>query len=239
MKFFLLLISVVFTAILCSCRKEKPFVVDEDPVSQNKSSIDGFDRSIRYDATHDVLMFESFSDIGRLERAIYDYSHNYPFDRGNRDILMSKMDIIQNDGYARGNGNNGGENLSDFEILLSESFPLSDEVLAALINLNDHINPGFSPPFMRTVLSQNVPFSEPILERIVNSEIPEGIKEQIMDANYAVHVVPDYAFNDFLDLYPSFNSLYEIHESDEAAKLQSGMDPLSPEFNNDFIGDRF
>lgn len=71
------------------------------------------------------------------------------------------------------------------------------------------------------------------MNSLLASPVPNGIKNQIIEADNSKVDVPNYAYEEFLKSFPSFNSLYTKINNEEIAKLEQGMDPADPLFDSE------
>ncbi len=241
-----LILLPIFTVLLLtieSCKKDAPLNYKNSSFKEsgNLTLKNGtnLSRFLSYDAAHDVLMFEGYNEIEELENVLQQFEDNYPYNRGNDAVIFSTLEDIRNFGWtnANSNGNNPHNkvNISDFKALLEDSYPLSDEVLKEIVYTYDVVNPSFAVQLVRPVYQRNASFSYDVRQTLINSDIPNGIKNQILQFEDNEVMVPNFAFNDFLELLPSYNSLYEDLYENERQQLLSGMDPADPNFDNDIV----
>lgn len=184
-----------------------------------------------YDANYDVLVFSSFQDVRNLADVLGQLQDNYPYNQGNEQAILNTIQNIQN--------NSGQTNINNFENLLLASYPLSDNVLEALIDLNDNLSNGLPGSFMSTVLTANVPYSYDVEQAVSNANLQNAVKSAILNANDNTTLVPDHAYNDFLSQYSGFNSLYTAARADRKAQLDNGLSPGDQQFTRDFVDDEF
>ena len=215
-----------------SCKKEER--LDEGKIVNLKSQ-----SAVIYNAEHDVLVFSSFESIRQFHIAIEEAEDNYVFDQGNKQTLLDELDLILSNGYTNGvgigNGNSGEVDINALKSEMQSSYPLSDEVLQKTLDVNNQITNGLPQPFLRDIFIENAPFSRAIQENIVTAEIPEGIKNQILNADDNAVLTKNHVYEDFLNQFPAFNSLWEKRQQEEYEKLTSGMDPADSDFTVDFL----
>jgi PKD repeat protein len=228
--------------IISACRKAENVFNGDIGLGNpfTKSTMSNFSQYVSYDASHNVLVFNRFEDVENLFDALDEYESTYPIDRGNTDLIFDQFRLIRQNGFTVGAGVQPSTNVSlpQLEATLLSSYPLSDSVLNGLVDLYDDLQPAsFPPPFMRTVLEANASFSYDVRESIVQSSLPPGIKTQILEKDDNTTMVPNHAYDDFLNSFSGYQSLYKTLELVEKNQLESGMDPANPLFDNDFVSD--
>jgi PKD repeat protein len=228
--------------IITSCRKADGIMLGQVGNYFTKSTMSNFSQYVSYDASHNVLVFSRFEDVELFFDALENYDNNFPWDRGNTDLFIDQFRLIREYGFTVGTGEGllptNKVNLPQLEALLLANYPLSDTVLNELIVLYNELQPvSFPPPFMRTVLEANASFSYDVRENIVQSSLPPGIKNQILEKDDNTTMVPNHAYDDFLNSFSGYQSLYKTLELVEKTQLESGMDPANPLFDNDFVSD--
>lgn len=206
--------------------------------STNKASA-----NVSYDQVHDILVFNSFQDVRQLAKSLENYDDNYPFDRGNKDLILETLNNIKLYGFTNAQGNaptiGNKVNINHFKQLLIESYPLSDDVLKEILITHESINPSFAALFIKDIFEANVPFSREVRDVLSNTSISTGIKNQILAKDENETMVPNYTYNDFLNNFQGFNSFYTTLEELEKTQLESGVIPGDPQFKNNFIKDDF
>lgn len=237
-KFLFLLI---FIGIIAACKKNEPLMGSNGFGLLQKSTNANFSQYVSYDANHNVLVFDSFEDVDALFEAIDEYDNNYPMDKGNTQTILDTFNKIRQYGFTMGNGN-GGPNankvkLQQFQTELLNSYPLSDTVLNGLIDLYDELQPSFPPPFMKTVLEANASFTFEVRENIEQCNLPVGIKNQILAKDDNTTIIPNYAYDDFLNSINGFQSIYTVLENTRKNQLENGMDPSNPLYDKDIVND--
>lgn len=230
---FLMLLLTSITYTFTNCKKDRSFL--QNKLALNKSA-GSFSSYYSFDASHNVLVFEKFSDVEALEDALDNYENNYPYNRGNDHLIYVTLDSIKNFGWTNGNNPNTNKvKIGNFVSLLEDSYPLSDTVLKEILWTHDVVNPSFAVQLVKPIFEQNASFSYEVRTEITESNLPNGIKNQILNKDDNTVMIPNFAYDDFLAEIPSYMSLYKTLETQERINLESGMDPADPNFDNDII----
>lgn len=162
----------------------------------------------------------------------------YIYNGGNEKSIYTTIALIDRFGWNMSPVPTGNKvSLVQFKELLDKSYPLSNNVLEAILELDEQ--KSLNPSFIRDVFVSNIPFSYTMEQRIEESNIPQGIKNQIIDANDNFVDAPNHLYEDFLNVFPDYNSLYEKLSKEEVVKLESGMDPADEAFDNDPVRHSF
>src|SRR5690554_2674939 len=198
---------------------------------EDRNKID-YRKYVSYNAKHDVLVYETWVDVKTLDILLQERVLNYPFNRGNDDEISTTIQSIKENGWTLSENPSGKEvSLEKFKELLDLSHPLSTNVLIDILELDE----GLNPDFIKDVFISNLPFSSTLEIRLMESAIDPVIKNQIINANDHCLVFPNYAYQDFISTFSGYNSLYKKLKTEEFEKLESGMDPASPEFDNAIV----
>lgn len=104
-----------------------------------------------------------------------------------------------------------------------------------MIEVNNILSNGLPNPFFRDVFIENSGFSESVRIGVENANLPNGIKNQIIQSDVNLVVGKNYVYEEFLDTYPSFNSLWTKRQLEEKNKLNSGMSPADLNFEPSFL----
>lgn len=230
----ILLLALIFNS---GCQKDQLLNSPGNIAPTNPAMSIG---NVSYNATYDVLVFNDFQQVRDLSDELDQLNAAYPYDQGNQSIIESTMLSIQTNGFYQGSGGSQNQvNLNDFEQLLLASYPLSNDVLLGLMQLNDNLNGALPGQFLTNVMNANVPFTYDVEQAVQNGSMPMSVKQGILNVNDNTLLVPDHAFQDFLSQYPAFNSLYEALENQMETKLLAGVDPASQQFDDHFVRDDF
>lgn len=207
--------------------------LNNEELSRVITEID-YRKHVSFNDEYNVLVFETWEDVKAVELLLDEQVRNYPYNRGNEGVISQTIQSIKENGWNMSeNSNDNIVSLKKFKDLLDQSHPLSTIVLIDIIELDEE--EGLNPDFMRDVFISNLPFSSTIEERLIQSTIAPGIKNQILDANDNYLDYPNYAFQDFISTFPGYKSLYKKLDEEELQNLESGMDPSDPNFDNDIV----
>lgn len=224
----ILFLCLIMLAISCKKDKQEPDLIHPLPNLHLENSTTTIQSLVSYHAAHDVLVFDSFEDVGKLE----EYLNNLdPYDRGNKNDILALLNQISIHGFAYGDPAIGNEvQLEEVQSLLEASHPLSDEVLLSIISINETVS--FPEPFLEEVFVSNIPFSYQIEEGINQANgisVPLSNIIRIAVDNQLDHL--NYAYKDFLNVFPNYNSLYKKMFDQNLQDLEAGMSPGSEEFD--------
>lgn len=194
----------------------------------------GYRSHVGYNSVHNVLVFETWNDVRLLELLLEETVSNYTYNQGNGQSIFDVMDLIRLNGWNMLPNQSGNAiSLPQFKAFLTTSYPLSSDVLNGLIELDE--DEDLNSEFMVDVFSANLPLSFNTEQRLLSSTIDQGIKSQIIDANDNFLDAPNHAYNDFIATFPGYFSLYEKLNAEELTKLETGMDPADPNFDNNLV----
>jgi hypothetical protein len=194
----------------------------------------GYRSHVGYNSVHNVLVFETWNDVRLLELLLEETVSNYTYNQGNGQSIFDVMDLIRLNGWNMLPNQSGNAiSLPQFKAFLSTSYPLSSDVLIGLIELDE--DEDLNSEFMFDVFSANLPLSYNTEQRLISSTMDQGIKSQIIDANDNFLDAPNHAYNDFIATFPGYFSLYEKLNAEELTKLEAGMDPADPDFDNNLV----
>jgi hypothetical protein len=208
-------------------------IINNVELSNLRTEID-YRRHVSFNAEYNVLVFETWEDVKAVELLLEEQVRNYPYNRGNENAIALTIQSIKENGWNMSENSNGKKvSLKKFKELLDDSHPLSTNVLVDLLELDEEV--GLNPSFLRDVFVSNLPLSSILEERIIQSTIAPGIKNQILEENDYYLDFPNYAFQDFLAVFPGYTSLYEKLNDEELQNLESGMDPSDPDFDDDLV----
>jgi hypothetical protein len=233
----ILSISLSIGLVQSSCKKNEEALTNKNSTFlNNNKSTNIFGNLVSFNSAYNVLEFDEFSDVRLLTDALLQYEDNFPYSRGNEsDISQTLLDVIEF-GWTNGNNpKNGQIKISDFIDLLEDSYPLNESNLEEIISTSNQVSTSFSSQLVRPILIQNAPLSLNIRNQVTSSSMPNGIKNQILNASEAKSLIPNLAFEDFLNEMNGFNSLYTSLEANAEQQLNSGMDPSDQLYDNDFI----
>ena len=220
----------ILSNLFCQIIETNDFDINQIPESnRDEPRVTDY---VSYNSTYNVLVFKTWRDVGSLELLLEHQELNFTYNRGREDDIMKVIDAIRLNGWNMSPNTNGNKvSLPEFKQFLDECRPLSNSVLFALIDLDEEI--GLNPNFMLDLFTSNLPFTFNLEEKIIESTIAPGIKNQIIDANDNYLDAPNYVYDDFLAEFPDYYSLYEKLNAEELLKLESGMDPSDPDFDRD------
>lgn len=238
--------SILFLMLLSllSCTKET--TIDNQIQSPNSSAQNnsGFRSNsnnpilsmVSYNAQHDVLVFNSIQDVYNLQAYL---SAQNPYDRGNSTVIIQQLNQVLQHGLGSNNQSNSNTvNLQSLQTLLTNSHPLSDASLLKLIQVHGQVN--FPLPFIKNLLLANVPFSYDVAQAVSTVQnLPNSERATILEADDDLLDQMDYAYKDFLDLFPNYNSLYESMMNQNIQNLNAGMRVTSPQFDQCVIKSDF
>lgn len=229
-KFMKVLIIPALILSIVSCKKE----LIKDGSSLGQASIENsmssaIESMVGYDAQHGVLVFNSLEDVYNLEEYL---NNQNPYDRGNSTYIAQMLNQVAQYGYTTNGQSSGNEVvLQSLKSMLESSHPLSDQSLWLL--LQTHNSVGFPPTFMMDVLTGNTPFTYNIREGIRQmTSLPTETKAEILNADEDDLDKMDYVYEDFLNLFPDYHSLYEKQVNQEVLALESGLSPSDEAFKH-------
>jgi hypothetical protein len=205
----------------------------EGNMHSERDSID-LSKYVSFNSQHDILVFETWEDVKSLETQIFELSRNYPFNRGNEELILNTLDSIREHGWHLLNNYTGEKvNLNQFGVLLEESYPLSTNVLKRIVELVEAND--LDPDFSLNTLSSNLPYTSSLEYSIMNSTLDSVLKSELIRINDVYLDAPNHAYNDFLSTFPEFNSLYSRLKAVQLTQLESGMDPANRSFDSSII----
>jgi hypothetical protein len=191
----------------------------------------GYRNHVDYNSAHNVLVFETWNDVRSLELLLEESVSNYTFNQGNSQTILDVINLIRLNGWDMSPNQSGNTvSLPQFNNLLTSSYPLSSEVLIGLIELDE--DEDLNSNFMVDVFTSNLPLSHNTEQRLTSATIDLATKDQILDANDDFLDAPNHGYNDFIATFPGYFSLYEKLNTEELIKLEAGMDPSDPNFDN-------
>ncbi|HLU86399.1 MAG TPA: PKD domain-containing protein [Taishania sp.] len=238
-----LLATLLFT--LPSCKKERPIgqssKLFDVGFSIRSSTNPLFSPFVSYNSSYGVLVFNSLDDLHDLVQVLETYDSNFPFNRERSAEILSMISAIETHGYTLESNSTNEIFIDDFQELLMDAFPLSDEILLAIIDLNEspNLSQGHLPyNFMEEVFVQNCGLSLTVENSLLSSNLPVDSKNLIVygDQNFKER---NYAFEDFYNSIDGFDSYYEMVQNTNASNLQNGMDPADPQFDRFEIDHEF
>jgi PKD repeat protein len=230
--------------LLCDCKKDSfnESIFNKNETQNKKSlSISNINAFVSYNNQYQMLEFvdaDSFNALADLY-----YNTNVELDRGNNQIIKELLEQAFTFGFTNSNNPNqstlGPINLPEFKILLSDSYPLSDEILNEIIELNDIMSPGFPNNFLSSVFEKNLPLSENVRNNLENSNFPNFVKTVIINEDNNKFLVPDYNAKSIHAQLGFSNSLLDFYRGLKEQALKNGIDPESSEFPKEEIADEF
>jgi len=234
---YALLILTVSAITYQSCKKkEHELKINSSETLTNFLNKSGTSNLYTYNSSYNVLMFDSFEDLEALEDELTAKEDNFPFNRGKEAEIISTLNNIKTYGWtSQKTAPNNEVLIKPFKKLLSQSHPLSDEVLQYMLEIHDQVTPSFSTELIVPIFEENLPFSTDVLGSISDSNIPNVDKDNLETKDDQTTLVPSYTYNDFLRDIPGYNSLYASLENVEKLQLESGMDPSDALFDDDFV----
>lgn len=229
-KFIKIATAALLAIGISSCEKD-PLMENHNESKGTPSyrTSGGIQSMVSYNTEHDVLVFNSLEDVYRLKEYL---SNQNPYDRENSSQIDQMLNDVAQNGFTV--NNQGAQNkvkLSDLQLLLENSHPLSEASLQKLISVHQQVN--FPVPFLKSILIANTPFSYETREQIsLTANLPNADRLQILDADEDDLDKMDYVYEDFLNLFPGYHSLYEQQMNREVMALQSGMSPADETFDH-------
>lgn len=231
--FFCSLLVVLLGGYFTSCKKDLDRVSSTSkngPMLKNMSFQLG---GASYNSQHNVFVFNSFDGFNKLTDDLEEANSKPNNDNGNTNQILQMISDIKQYGVYNGNNPNSNKvKVSDFELLLDNSFPLSDQILIELIELREIMN--INPPVIKNTLIDNADFSGEVVERLRVSTIPTGIKNQILNADSDNRMGFDHGFEAFLENFPSYTSLFSVLKQEKEFLLDNGGTPFDEEFRKDY-----
>src|SRR5690606_20223122 len=218
-----LLATLLFT--LPSCKKERPIgqssKLFDVGFSIRSSTNPLFSPFVSYNSSYGVLVFNSLDDLHDLVQVLETYDSNFPFNRERSAEILSMISAIETHGYTLESNSTNEIFIDDFQELLMDAFPLSDEILLAIIDLNEspNLSQGHLPyNFMEEVFVQNCGLSLTVENSLLSSNLPVDSKNLIVygDQNFKER---NYAFEDFYNSIDGFDSYYEMVQNTNASNL--------------------
>lgn len=170
----------ILSNLFCQIIETNDFDINQIPESdRDEPKVTDY---VSFNPTYNVLVFQSWRDVGSLELLLEHQELNFTYNKGREDDIMKVIEAIRLNGWNMSPNTNGNKvSLPLFKQFLDECRPLSNSVLFAIIDLDDEI--GLNPNFMHGLFTSNLPFTFNLEEKITNSSIAPGIKNQIIDAN--------------------------------------------------------
>ena len=227
---FTLSIGLIVLVGIESCKKDAPLNSRQVTNLKNQSITS---THVSYNESYDVLVFNTFEDVEALYYEIEGIEESFPDDRGNKELIWSLIAQIERSGYTLNPMDESKVYLNDLEELIEQSHPICDATLHRLLQAyNNGALPG---PFVRDVLRDNPGLSFDVYDAMEKSNLPNGLKQSIIQSDNAKPAADNFVYRDFLRGLPDYNSLWEKLWEEENDKLRAGIDPISPDFDNDFV----
>ena len=211
---------VIISFVGVGCRKEKQNIL---PILNENNANKISSNLVTYNSTHDVLIFPTFNDLSLVANQILASQNDYNFDQGNQTALLTYLqNIISTPSLY---------SLDGIHQSLINSYPLSDTVLNTLISVSSTQSDTSKFYIIEDILISNTPLAPTILTNVTTSTLTSKNKNAIIAAENNQTLDKKYAFNDFLNQFPAFNSLWTARRINEEILLENGVSPNNPQFD--------
>jgi|GEM_PF-3318449 len=207
------------TLISIGCRKEDVNIL---PILNENNTTRISSNLVSFNSTHNVLVFPTFNDLNAVSVEILEFQNDYNYDQGNQSTLLAYLQNIMDAPSTY--------NLDGINQLLVNSYPLSDTLLTKLIEVASVQTDTSKFHIIEELLVSNTPLAPYILAGVTSSSLTSRNKNAIISAENGQTLDINHAFNDFLNQFPSFNSLWTARRQSEKGLLENGLSPDNPQF---------
>ncbi len=214
-------IGLVVATSFNSCIKD---IIDEG----NEGTGNEYAQYCDHMSAYNVLVFDQYRSVSELEDALIDKENNFPYNRGNESQISNTLNDIKSNGW-------NAAKINEFNKLLESSYPLSDDILLSLLETHDLVTPSFASELLVPVFKKNASLSGPVLQALKDTDIPNDIKNIMLQTEENTVMTTDLAFDDFLSSFPGYKSLYSELYEEEKKQLERGMDPGNPDYDKDVV----